>query len=436
MNICFVGTGYVGLVSGVLFSDFGNTVYCVDNDKKKISNLEKGIIPIYEPGLEELVIRNFNSKRLIFTTDINEAIKKSDIIFIAVGTPPSKDGNSADLSSVFSVAKTISNNLNKHKIVITKSTVPLGTGDEIEKILSKKNKKNLFDIVSNPEFLREGEAIRDFKYPDRVVIGTNNVNKVTPIMTKLYEPIIKKGGKFIVVKRRAAELIKYAANAFLATKITFINEIANLCEKSDINVEDIAIGIGTDARIGSRFLRAGPAYGGSCFPKDTKALVKTAEKYNVHLNVVKSVIHSNDARSILIADKILKIIKKPKGKKIGFLGVTFKANTDDMRDSSCLSIIPKLINKKCKINYYDPTGRKDIFEKNKSILFYNNIDSVIKNSDLVVIHTEWDEFKSLQFDKFRKKEKIIIFDLRNLYHPDDFINKKIKYFSIGRPENV
>ena len=339
--------------------------------------MEKGIIPIYEPGLEELVIKNFNSKRLIFTTDINEAIKKSDIIFIAVGTPPSKDGNSANLSSVFSVVKSISNNLNKHKIVITKSTVPLGTGDEIEKILSKKNKKNLFDVVSNPEFLREGEAIRDFKYPDRVVIGTNNVNKVTPIMTKLYEPIIKKGGKFIVVKRRAAELIKYAANAFLATKITFINEIANLCEKSDINVEDVAIGIGTDARIGSRFLRAGPAYGGSCFPKDTKALVKTAEKYNVNLNVVKSVIHSNDARSNLIANKILKIIKKPKGKKIGFLGVAFKANTDDMRDSSCLSIIPKLINKKCKINYYDPTGRKDFFEKNKSILFYNNIDLVI-----------------------------------------------------------
>ena len=436
MNICFVGTGYVGLVCGVLFFDFGNTAYSFENDKKKISNLEKGIIPIYEPGLEELVIRNFNSKRLIFTTDINEAIKKSDIIFIAVGTPPSKDGNSADLSSVFSVAKTISNNLNKHKIIITKSTVPLGTGDEIEKILSKKNKKNLFDVVSNPEFLREGEAIRDFKYPDRVVIGTNNVNKVTPIMTKLYEPIIKKGGKFIVVKRRAAELIKYAANAFLATKITFINEIANLCEKSDINVEDVAIGIGTDARIGSRFLRAGPAYGGSCFPKDTKALVKTAEKYNVNLNVVKSVIHSNDARSNLIANKILKIIKKPKGKKIGFLGVTFKANTDDMRDSSCLSIIPKLINKKCKINYYDPTGRKDIFEKNKSILFYNNIDSVIKNSDLVVIHTEWDEFKSLQFDKFRKKEKFTIFDLRNLYYPGYFINKKIKYFFMGRPQNV
>jgi UDPglucose 6-dehydrogenase len=436
MNICFIGTGYVGLVSGVLFSDFGNTVYCVDNDRKKISNLEKGIIPIYEPGLEELVKRNFNSKRLIFTTDLKEAVKKSDIIFIAVGTPPSKDGNSADLSSVYSVAKLISKNLNKHKIIITKSTVPLGTGDEIEKILLKKNKQNLFDVVSNPEFLREGEAIRDFRYPDRVVIGTNNVNKVGPIMTKLYEPIIKKGAKFIVVKRRAAELIKYAANAFLATKITFINEIANLCEKSDINVEDVAIGIGTDARIGSRFLRAGPAYGGSCFPKDTKALVKTSEKYKVNLNVVKSVIHSNDTRSNLITDKILKILKNPKGKNIGFLGVTFKANTDDMRDSSCLSIIPKLIKKKCKINYYDPTGQKDIFEKNKSILFCNNADLVIKNSDLIVIHTEWDEFKSLKFDKYGKKEKVIIFDLRNLYHPDDFINKKIKYFSIGRPQNV
>ena len=435
MKICFIGTGYVGLVSGVLFSDFGNIVYCVDKDKNKIFNLEKGIIPIFEPGLEEIVKKNFNAKRIIFTTNIITAIRKADIVFIAVGTPSSKDNNSADLSNVFNVAKIISKNLNKHKIIITKSTVPLGTGDLIEKILLKKNNKNKFDVVSNPEFLREGDAIRDFRYPDRIVIGTNNPKKISPILKKLYEPIIKKGGKFIVVKRRAAELIKYAANAFLATKITFINEIANLCEKSQIDIEDIAVGIGTDERIGSRFLRAGPAYGGSCFPKDTKALIKTASDFKTNLSLVKSVVLSNNSRSDLITKKILQILKKPKNKIIGFLGVTFKANTDDMRDSSCLTIMPQLIKKKCKIIYYDPTGLKKNFLHNKSINFAKNSNDLIKNSDLIIIHTEWDEFKSLKFDKFNKK-KIMIFDLRNLYHPDDFINKKIKYFSIGRSSNV
>ena len=435
MKICFVGTGYVGLVSGVLFSDFGNTVYCVDNDKNKILNLEKSILPIFEPGLDEIVEKNFKAKRVFFTTDINKAIKSSDIIFIAVGTPPSKDGKSADLSNVFKVAKTISKNLNKYKIIITKSTVPLGTGDQIEKILSKTSSKSKFDVVSNPEFLREGEAIRDFRYPDRVVIGTNNVKKVSPILKKLYEPIIKKGGKFIVVSRKAAELIKYAANAFLATKITFINEIANLCEKTGINVDDIAEGIGTDARIGSRFLRAGPAYGGSCFPKDTKALIETSKKFNVDLSLVKNVVRSNDNRSNLITKKILQILKNPNNKKIGFLGVTFKANTDDMRDSSCLSIIPQILKKNCKVNYYDPTGAKAILSKNKKIKFCKNPNELIQNSDLIVIHTEWDEFKSIDFSKFKKKRNLLIFDLRNLHHPRDFLNKNIKYFSIGRPNN-
>ena len=367
MKICFIGTGYVGLVSGVLFSDFGNTVYCVDNNKNKILNLEKSILPIFEPGLDEIVEKNFKAKRVFFTTDTNKAIKSSDIIFIAVGTPPSKDGKSADLSNVFKVVKTISKNLNKYKIIITKSTVPLGTGDQIEKILSKTSSKSKFDVVSNPEFLREGEAIRDFRYPDRIVVGTNNVKKVSPILKKLYEPIIKKGGKFIVVSRKAAELIKYAANAFLATKITFINEIANLCEKTGINVDDIAEGIGTDARIGSRFLRAGPGYGGSCFPKDTKALIETSKKLNVDLSLVKNVVRSNDNRSNLITKKILQILKNPNNKKIGFLGVTFKANTDDMRDSPCLSIIPQILKKNCKVNYYDPTGAKAILSKNKKI---------------------------------------------------------------------
>ncbi|RZO89844.1 MAG: UDP-glucose/GDP-mannose dehydrogenase family protein, partial [alpha proteobacterium HIMB114] len=358
MKICFIGTGYVGLVSGVLFSDFGNKVICVDNDQKKIDNLKKGIIPIFEPGLDELVIRNYKSKRLSFTTDIARAIKDSDIIFIAVGTPTAKDGVSADLKNVYAVAKVISKNINKYKIIITKSTVPVCTGDEVEKIIKKNNSSSKFDVVSNPEFLREGEAIRDFRYADRVVIGSNNLSKTKLILEKLYEPITKKGAKFIATTRRSSELIKYAANAFLATKITFINEIANLCEQVGSNVEDIAIGIGTDARIGSRFLRAGPAYGGSCFPKDTKALTKIGDKFKTDMSVVKSVIKSNEKRKSKLADQILKILGNPKGKKVGFLGVTFKANTDDMRDTQCLKIFPKLLNKGVKISYYDPTGEK------------------------------------------------------------------------------
>ena len=437
MNICFIGSGYVGLVSGVLFSDFGNLVYCVDKDKKKIANLENGKIPIYEPGLEELVIKNFKAKKIKFTTDLIKSIRQSQIIFIAVGTPSSKDGSSADLSGVFNVARIISKNINSYKIIVTKSTVPLGTGDKIESILKLNNSKKKFDVVSNPEFLREGDAIRDFRFPDRVVIGTNNPDKVIPIMKSLYAPIINKGAKFLVVERRAAELIKYASNAFLATKITFINEIANLCEKTSINIDDIALGIGSDARIGSRFLRAGPAYGGSCFPKDTKALVKTARNLNIDLSLVSNVIKSNDKRSSLILSKILKILKNKKNQKIGFLGVTFKANTDDMRDSSSLKIIPGLIKNGYNVSYYDPTGKKDIFNQyNSSLEYIDNLSDLVTKSDLVVIHTEWDEFKSINFIELKKNKKLIIFDLRNLYDPKSFLNKKIKYFSIGRPFNV
>lgn len=437
MNICFIGSGYVGLVSGVLFSDFGNLVYCVDKDKKKIANLENGKIPIYEPGLEELVIKNFKAKKIKFTTDLIKSIRQSQIIFIAVGTPSSKDGSSADLSGVFNVARIISKNINSYKIIVTKSTVPLGTGDKIESILKLNNSSKKFDVVSNPEFLREGDAIRDFRFPDRVVVGTNNPDKVIPIMKSLYAPIINKGAKFLVVERRAAELIKYASNAFLATKITFINEIANLCEKTSINIDDIALGIGSDARIGSRFLRAGPAYGGSCFPKDTKALVKTARNLNIDLSLVSNVIKSNDKRSSLILSKILKILKNKKNQKIGFLGVTFKANTDDMRDSSSLKIIPGLIKNGYNVSYYDPTGKKDIFNQyNSSLEYIDNLSDLVTKSDLVVIHTEWDEFKSINFIELKKNKKLIIFDLRNLYDPKSFLNKKIKYFSIGRPFNV
>ena len=431
MKICFIGTGYVGLVSGVLFSDFGNNVVCVDNDQKKIENLKKGIIPIFEPGLDELVIKNYNAKRLFFTTDINKAIKESDIIFIAVGTPTAKDGVSADLKNVYAVAKIISKNINKYKIIITKSTVPVCTGDEVEKIIKSKNSSAKFDVVSNPEFLREGEAIRDFRYPDRVVIGSNNLKKTKPILEKLYEPIIKKGSKFISTTRRSAELIKYAANAFLATKITFINEIANLCEQVGSNVEDIAIGIGTDERIGSRFLRAGPAYGGSCFPKDTKALTKIGDKFKTDMSVVKSVIKSNEKRKSKLANQIIEILGKPKGKKVGFLGVTFKANTDDMRDTQCLKIFSQLLRKGVKISYYDPTGKKDEL---KNIEFKKSSLEILKNNDLIVIHTEWDEFRSLNFKKV-KKRNIKIFDMRNLYQPNSFSNQNVAYYSIGRPAN-
>ena len=431
MKICFIGTGYVGLVSGVLFSDFGNKVTCVDNDQNKINKLKKGIIPIFEPGLDELIKKNYKSKRLFFTTDIDQAIKDNDIVFIAVGTPTAKDGVSADLKNVYAVAKTISKNINKYKIIITKSTVPVCTGDEVEKIIKKKNAFSKFDVVSNPEFLREGEAIRDFRYPDRVVIGSNNLKKTQPILEKLYDPITKKGSKFIATTRRSAELIKYAANAFLATKITFINEIANLCEQVGSNVEDIALGIGTDARIGSRFLRAGPAYGGSCFPKDTKALTKIGDKFKTNMSVVKSVIASNENRKSKLADQILKILGNPIGKKVGFLGVTFKANTDDMRDTQCLKIFPKLKKMGVKISYYDPTGEK---KEIKDIEFKKSSEEILNNSDLVVIHTEWDEFRSLDFSKVRNK-KLKIFDMRNLYQPDSFLNKKIIYYSIGRSQS-
>ena len=383
MKLCMIGTGYVGLVSGVCFSDLGNDVICVDKDLKKINNLKKGIVPIYEPGLEELVLKNYKNKRLNFSTNLKESVKKSDIVFICVGTPTKKNSNSADLSQVYAAAKEISKSIKKFKIIINKSTVPVTTGDEIEKIISKKVNKKFFSVVSNPEFLREGEAIRDFIYPDRVVVGSND-SKSQRILKSLYSPLISKGAKFLSTKRRAAELIKYASNAFLATKITFINEISNLCEKTGIDIEDISIGIGLDKRIGSRFLRAGPAYGGSCFPKDTKALVSTADKFKTNLSVVKSVIRSNDLRSDLLSKRVSLILNnKIKNKVVSFLGVTFKANTDDMRDSSSLKLIPFLSKKGAKIKYYDPTGSKKEFKKLKNVEFSNSIQESIKESDIV-----------------------------------------------------
>ena len=427
-----IGTGYVGLVSGVCFSDLGNEVICVDKDINKIEKLKNGNIPIYEPGLEELVLKNYKNGRLKFSTNLNESVNKSDIIFICVGTPTKKNGSAADLTQVYNVAKEVSNAISKFKIIITKSTVPVTTGDEIENIISKKKSKKMFSVVSNPEFLREGDAIRDFTYPDRVVIGTNDP-KSKKILKNLYSPLISKGAKYINTSRRAAELIKYASNAFLATKITFINEIANLCEKTNINVEDISIGMGLDKRIGSRFLRAGPAYGGSCFPKDTKAIITTADKYKINLSLIKCVIKSNENRSQLLIKRVYEILKgKIRNKKICFLGVTFKANTDDMRDSSSLIMIPALNKKGAKIRYYDPTGLKNDFLKYKNVKYSKDLKSALLDSDLVIIHTEWNDFKSINFKKLIKKNNFTIFDMRNIYSPTKMKKANIKYFGVGR----
>ena len=432
MKICMIGTGYVGLVSGTCFADIGHQVYCVDKDVSKINKLNSGISPIYEPGLDELIKKNHKAKRLHFTSNLKKAITVSDIIFICVGTPNIKGSLKVNLSFVFKCTKEILSITKKKKIIVTKSTVPVGTGDQIENIIKKKRK--LFSVISNPEFLREGEAIRDFRYPDRIVIGSNNKSEFK-IMKKLYSPLINKGAKFFSTSRKGAELIKYAANAFLATKITFINEIANLCEKSGINVEDIALGIGSDTRIGSRFLRPGPAYGGSCFPKDTKGLVSAAEKFKTNLSIVKSVIKSNHDRVILLIKRVHKILgSNLKGKKISILGVTFKPNTDDMRDSTSLKMMPYLSKKGAIISYYDPSGEKNEFKNLLNCKFKKNIKENCLNADLIILLTEWDEFKSIDFQKAVKKKNFKIYDLRNIYARDEMKRNKIKYYSIGRPD--
>jgi len=424
MKICVIGTGYVGLVTGACFSDLGNKVVCVDKNKTKIENLKKGIIPIYEPGLQEIVTKNYKANRLSFAKDLKDAISNSDIVFICVGTPAKKNSFSADLSQVYTVTREIRKNIKKFKLIVMKSTVPVTTGDEIEKIILKKKSKKLFSVISNPEFLREGEALRDFMFPDRVVIGTNNT-KANNTMKNLYDPILKKGTKYLNTSRRGAELIKYASNAFLATKISYINEIANLCEKTKVNVEDVSIGMGLDQRIGSRFLRPGPPYGGSCFPKDARALLATGKKFNTNLSIVKSTVKSNELRHKILSNKI-------KNKKIAFLGVTFKPNTDDMRQSSSLTMIPFLLKRGAKITYYDPSGEKKEFSKFENILFCNNVNDACRNVDLVIIHTEWEEFKALDFKKLYKKKKFKIYDMRNLYSVELMKKKGFSYYSIGR----
>ncbi len=432
MKLCMIGTGYVGLVSGVCFSDVGNTVYCVDKDKKKIDLLNKGIVPIFEPGLEEILKKNYKQKRLIFTSDLKKAVTNSDIIFICVGTPTKKKTNSADLKYVFGVAKDLKKIIKKYKIIITKSTVPVSTGDKIEKILISLKKKKLVDVVSNPEFLREGEAIRDFIYPDRVIVGTDS-NKANNILRSLYLPIIKKSSRYFNTSRKGAELIKYASNAFLATKISFINEMANLCEKAGVDIKDVSLGMGSDQRIGGRFLRAGPAYGGSCFPKDTRALIDTGNKFKTDLSIVKSVVNSNDKRKTLLIKRVEKILgNKLKNKIITFLGVTFKPNTDDMREASSIPMIKYLNKKYSKIRYYDPSGEKEDFKSLNNVNYCDTISSACLKADLVILHTEWNDFKLLNFKKLIKKQKFKIYDMRNMYSAFKMKKLNIEYYGVGR----
>ena len=432
MKICIIGTGYVGLVSGTCFADLGNDVVCVDKDKNKIENLKKGKVPIFEPGLEELIKKNSKIKTLKFSTNINKSIKDSNIIFICVGTPTDKKTKNANLKYVYQVAQSIKKNINRYKIIVNKSTVPITTGDKIEKILNSKKNRNKFEVVSNPEFLREGEAIRDFCFPDRVVVGTNS-KKANKILKSLYLPLVKKDSRYINTSRRGAEIIKYASNAFLATKISYINELANLCEKTSVDVKEVSLGMGLDQRIGERFLRAGIAYGGSCFPKDTKALIYTADKFKINLSIVKSVVKFNEQRKNLPISKIHKILGKSlKNKKITFLGVTFKAGTDDMRESSSIKVIPYLSKKNAEIRYYEPTGYKNNFKKLKNVKFFDKIKDACNLSDLIIIHTDWNEFKQLNFKKLVNKKNIKIFDMKNLYSVKKMKNSNIKYFGIGR----
>ncbi len=439
MKISIIGTGYVGLVSGTCLAEFGMNVTCIDNDREKIQNLNNGIIPIYEPGLEDLVKKNINEKRIKFVTNLSDGIKNSEAIFIAVGTPSRiKDGH-ADLSYVFKVAEEIAECLKDYAVVVNKSTVPVGTGRKVFDIIKKKNKDLEFDVASNPEFLREGSAINDFMRPDRVVIGCES-NRAKKILSEIYRPLYLLETPILFAKRETAELIKYAANSFLATKITFINEISDLCEKVGANVSDVSIGIGLDGRIGKKFLHPGPGYGGSCFPKDTLALVKTAHDYKSQLGIVEHVVKSNDLRK----KNNINLIKRAcfnqiKGKKITILGLTFKPNTDDMRDSPSLILIPKLLDEGCHICAYDPEGlesAKKIFNDNR-ISWFTETYSAMVDSDILVILTEWNQFRALDFKKVKSLLKTpILVDFRNIYDPKEMREKGFNYFSIGRPKEL
>ena len=433
MRVAMIGTGYVGLVSGACFADFGHEVVCVDKDKEKIAALTRGEMPIYEPGLNDVVAINARAGRLKFTTELSGAVAEADAVFIAVGTPSRRGDGFADLSFVYDAAREIARALDGFTVVITKSTVPVGTGDEVERIIRETRPEADFTVVSNPEFLREGAAIRDFKLPDRIVIGTADT-RAREVMSELYRPLYLNRSPILFTGRRTAELIKYAANAFLATKITFINEIADLAEKVGADVQEVARGIGLDNRIGSKFLHAGPGYGGSCFPKDTVALIKTAQDHASPLRIVEAVAAVNDARKRAMARKVSAALNGDvRGKTVAVLGLTFKPNTDDMREAPSIPLITALQDMGAKVRAYDPVGMEQAKSLVSNVTFCDDAYSCAKGAAALVIVTEWEQFRALDFDRLKTvMAQPVLVDLRNVYRPDEMSRRGFVYEGIGR----
>ena len=435
MKIAMVGSGYVGLVSGACLADFGHEVACIDKDTSKIERLRKGVMPIYEPGLEALVEANVKAGRLSFTTDLAEGIRDAQAIFIAVGTPSRRGDGHADLSFVHAVAREVGEALVNEAVVVTKSTVPVGTGDEVERIIADTGCRHRIAVVSNPEFLREGAAIADFKRPDRIVIGTDD-EFGREVMREVYRPLYLNEAPILFTNRRTSELIKYAANAFLATKITFINEIADLCEQVGADVQDVSRGIGMDNRIGAKFLHAGPGYGGSCFPKDTLALLKTAEDYDSPLRIVEAVVKANESRKRAMGRKVLDALGGPeaaRGKTVALLGLTFKPNTDDMRDSPAIAVARALTDAGVRVTAYDPEGMELARPLMPEVEMAESPYAAIEGADAVAIVTEWDAFRALDLQRVKELAKAaVLVDLRNIYRPEDVRALGFTYVSVGR----
>jgi UDPglucose 6-dehydrogenase len=436
MKIAMVGSGYVGLVSGACFADFGHEVVCIDKDPAKIESLKAGVMPIYEPGLAELVGTNVKAGRLSFTTDLAEGIAGAGAVFIAVGTPSRRGDGHADLSFVYAVAEEVGANLRQSAVIVTKSTVPVGTGDEVERIIGEARPGVKFAVASNPEFLREGAAIGDFKRPDRIVVGTED-EWARQVMTEVYRPLFLGKSPLLFTSRRSAELIKYAANAFLATKITFINEMADLCEKVGADVQDVSRGIGMDGRIGAKFLHAGPGYGGSCFPKDTLALLKTAEDYEAPTRIVEAVVKVNDSRKRAMGRKVIEALggmDAARGKKAALLGLTFKPNTDDMRDAPSIAIALALADAGVEVSAYDPEGMALAAPLMPEVAMCDSAYGAIEGADAVVIVTEWDAFRALDLERIKRIARAaVLVDLRNIYDPAEVRGHGFAYSSVGRP---
>lgn len=433
MRVTIIGTGYVGLVSGACFADFGHVVTCVDKDAGKISRLKNGEIPIFEPGLDALVANNVKEGRLFFDTDLSQSVRQADAVFIAVGTPSRRGDGHADLSYVEGATREIAQLMEGFTVIVTKSTVPVGSGDKVEAIVREVRPDADFAVVSNPEFLREGAAISDFKRPDRVVVGTDD-ERARQVMRDLYRPLYISETPIVFTERRTAELIKYAANAFLATKIAFINEIADLCEAVGADVQEVSRGLGLDNRIGRKFLHAGPGYGGSCFPKDTLALVTTAKDYDTPISIVEAVVAANDKRKKNMAKKIIDACGgNVKGKKIAILGLTFKPNTDDMRDAPSLDIIPALQNAGAHISAFDPEGMQEAKSHFTDVEFAEGPYEAVRDADALVIITEWDQFRALDLARVNELLKSpTVVDLRNIYDPKSMREDGFDYYSIGR----